>query len=95
MEILERVHSNVCGPFSTTSTTKHMYYVIFVDDFYRKCWIYFMQKKDQSFSKFCELKALVEKDTRKQVKALRATMVLSTSPMNSITSVPKKEFRES
>ena len=35
--ILERVHSDVCGPFSTTSTTKHMYYVIFVDDFYRKC----------------------------------------------------------
>ena len=42
MEILERVHSDVCGPFSTASKTKHKYYVIFVDDFSRKCWIYFM-----------------------------------------------------
>ena len=61
-EILESVHSYLCGPFSTTSTTKHRYYVIFVDDFSRKCWIYFMHKKDQTFSKFCEFKALVEKD---------------------------------
>ena len=29
-----------------------------------------MQKKDKTFSKFCEFKALVEKDTGKKVKAL-------------------------
>ena len=44
-EILERVHSDMCGPFSTTSTSKHGYYVIFVHDFSRKCWICFMYKK--------------------------------------------------
>jgi hypothetical protein len=70
--ILERVHTDVCGPFSVASTTKHKYYVIFVDDFSRKFWIFFMQKKDQTFSKFCEFKALVEKESRKQVKALRS-----------------------
>jgi len=31
-----------------------------------------MQKKDQTFSKFCEFKALVEKEMGKQVKALRS-----------------------
>ena len=31
-----------------------------------------MQKKDQTFSKFCEFKALVEKDTRKHVNSLRS-----------------------
>jgi hypothetical protein len=29
--ILERIHMDVCGPFSVASTTKHRYYVIFVD----------------------------------------------------------------
>ena len=29
-EILERIHSDVCGPFSTASISKHMYYVIFL-----------------------------------------------------------------
>ena len=42
MVILERIHTDVCGPFSVASTAKHMYYVIFVDDFSHKCWIFFM-----------------------------------------------------
>ena len=70
--ILERIHTDVCGPFSVASTAKHRYYVIFVDDFSRKCWIFFMQKKSETYSKFCEFKALVEKESGKKVKALRS-----------------------
>ena len=64
-KILERVHTDVCGPFSVPSTAKHKYYVIFVDDFSRKCWIFFMQSKSETYSKFCEFKALVEKESGK------------------------------
>eukprot|EP00253_Pinus_taeda_P023809 PITA_23809 len=70
--ILERIHTDVCGPFSVASTAKHRYYVIFVDDFSCKCWIFFMQKKSETYSKFCEFKALVEKELGKKVKALRS-----------------------
>ena len=31
-----------------------------------------MQNKDQTFSKFCEFKALVEKDIGRHVKAMRS-----------------------
>ena len=72
MMILERTHTDVCGPFSVASTAKHRYYVIFVHDFSRKCWIFFMQKKSETYSKFCEFKALVEKESGKKVKALRS-----------------------
>ena len=51
--VLERVHTNVCGPFSMESIAKQRYYVIFIDEYSCKCWIYFMQKKDQTFTKFC------------------------------------------
>ena len=68
--ILERDHSDVCGPFSIASTTKQRYYVIFIDDFSRRCWIYFMQKKDQTFLRFCEFKALAKKEYGKKIKAL-------------------------
>ena len=54
------------------STVKKRYYLIFIDDYSRKCWIYFMQKKDKTFTKFCEFKALVEKESRKKIKALRS-----------------------
>ena len=72
MKILERVHTDVCGPFSVASIAKHKYYVIFVDDFSRKCWIFFMPKKSDTFAKFCEFKALVEKESGKKVIALRS-----------------------
>jgi len=35
--ILGRFHTDVCGPFRTVSTAKQRYYVIFIDDFSRKC----------------------------------------------------------
>ena len=72
MTILERIHIDVCGPFLVASTTKNRYYVIFVNDFSRKCWIFFMQKKSETYSKLYEFKALVEKEMRKQVKYLRS-----------------------
>ena len=62
----------MCGPFSVASIEKNNYYVIFVDDLYRNFWIYFMQKKDKTFSNFLEFKALVEKDMGKNLKALRS-----------------------
>jgi hypothetical protein len=92
--ILEIIHTDVCGPFLVASTEKHSHYVVFVDEFSRKCWIFFMQKKDQTFSKFCEFKALVEKELGKQVKDLRSNMVENTSLMNSKTFAAKKEFEE-
>ena len=72
MGILEIFHTDVCGPFSVASTTKHKYYVIFADEFSCKCWIFFMQKKSETYSKFCEFKALLEKELWRQVKALHS-----------------------
>lgn len=65
MTILERIHTDVCGPFLEASTAKQRYYVIFFYDFSRKCWIFFMQKKSKTYSKYCEFKALVEKESQK------------------------------
>jgi len=70
--IIERFHFHVCGPFLTTSTVKHRYYVIFVDDFSRKCWIFFKHKKYQTFTEFFDFKALVEKESSKKVKSLQS-----------------------
>ena len=70
--ILERIHTDVCGPFLVASTAKHRYYVIFVDEYSHRCWIFFMQKKSETFSNLCEFKALVEKESGKQVKSLRS-----------------------
>jgi len=49
----------------------YLYYAIFVDDFSRKTWIYFLKKKDEVFKWFHSFKALVENQTGKKIKILR------------------------
>jgi hypothetical protein len=48
--ILDLIHSDVCGPMSSTSLIGSLYYVVFIDDFSRKSWIFFMKTKGQDFS---------------------------------------------
>ena len=66
--ILEIIHSDVCGPMSSSSLSGYVYYVSLIDDFSRKTWIYFLKNKDGLFNKFKEFKALIENDTEKKIK---------------------------
>ena len=69
--ILELVHNDVFGPVNVPSLGKSMYYVLFIDDFSRNTWIYFLKKKFEVFDRFKEFKALVENQTEKKIKVLR------------------------
>ena len=41
--------------------------IMFVDNFYRKFWLYFLKLKDKVFVRFKELKTMVDKQTKKLV----------------------------
>jgi hypothetical protein len=70
--ILDLVHSDVCGPMTIASLGGFLYYVIFIDDFSRKTWIFFMKTKDEVFNRFQEFRAQVENLTGKKIKVLRS-----------------------
>ena len=44
-EILEIIHSDVCKPMSSSSLSRYVYYVSFIDDYSRKTWISFLERK--------------------------------------------------
>lgn len=69
--ILDLVHSNVNGRMSHVSLRGYEYYVIFIDDFSRKTWIFFLKAKREVFKCFKDFKALVENQTGKKIKVLR------------------------
>jgi transposase InsO family protein len=71
-EVLDIVHSDVCGLMTTTSLSGYVYYVSFIDDFSRKTWIYFLKTKSEVFNKLKEFKALVENLSEKKIKILRS-----------------------
>jgi hypothetical protein len=51
-DILDYVHSNVWGLVRTASWGGHMYFVIFIDDFSRKVWVYFMRHKSETCARY-------------------------------------------
>jgi hypothetical protein len=70
-EILDLIHSDVCGPMPVISLGGSLYYVIFIDDYSRKTWLYLLKSKDEVFSKFQEFKAEIENLANKKIKTLR------------------------
>ena len=57
---------------SSSSLSRYVYYVSFIDDFSRKTWIHFLKNKDEVFSKFKDFKALIENHTEKKIKTFRS-----------------------
>ena len=70
--ILDLIHFDVSGHMSLVSLGGYEYYVIFIDDYSKRTWIYFLKTKGEVFSRFKEFKALVEKQTGRKIRVLRS-----------------------
>lgn len=70
-DLLELVHSDVCGKISDKSIGGAQYFLTFTDDKSRYSWVYIIKTKDQVFQYFLEWKALVEKATKRKIRTLR------------------------
>eukprot|EP00253_Pinus_taeda_P033110 PITA_33110 len=69
---LELVHTDICGPTRKRSPQGEEYFIFFIDDFSRMCWIGLMKYKDEAFEKFKSFKALVENESDRRIKCLRS-----------------------
>ncbi|CAL8993424.1 unnamed protein product [Prunus brigantina] len=72
IELLELIHTDVCGSLSTTSRGGFSYFIMFIDDYSRLGYVYLIQYKSEAFEKFKEFKKEVEKKTGKSIKILRS-----------------------
>lgn len=71
-ELLEIVHSDVCGPMRCQSNSGAKYFVTFIDEKSRYCEVFFLKKKSDVFSAFVKYKASAENFTGKKIKALQS-----------------------
>lgn len=71
-QILELIHSDVCGPMETDSVGGAKYFVTFVDDHSRKVFVYFIKRKSDVQRVFAEFKSIVENQTGLKIKVLRS-----------------------
>ncbi|KAL8134002.1 hypothetical protein AgCh_009177 [Apium graveolens] len=71
-ERLGLIHSDVCGPMRTMAKGGFYYFITFTDDFSRCGYVYLLKNNSDSFKKFKEYKAEVEKQTGDSIKVLRS-----------------------
>ncbi|KAK4408464.1 Retrovirus-related Pol polyprotein from transposon TNT 1-94 [Sesamum angolense] len=70
--VLELIHTDVCGPMRTPSHEQNRYFILFIDDYSRITWVYFMREKSEVFKVFKKFKNLVEKQSGRIIKVLRS-----------------------
>ena len=71
-DILELVHTVICGPMQTRSLGGAYYFLLFTNDCTRFSWVYFLSNKSQAFRYFKEFKVMIENQTTKKIKILRS-----------------------
>ena len=64
-DVLDLVHSDVCGPMQTRSLGGAFYFLLFIDDCTRYTWLYFVRRNSDVFEYFKEFRNMVEKQTEK------------------------------
>lgn len=68
LDLLELVHSDLCGPFKVRSHGGALYFVTFIDDHSRKLWVYSLKSKDQVLDVFKNFSGLGRETDREEVE---------------------------
>jgi len=69
---LQLIHIDIAGPQRTPSLNGSLYYAVFIDDYSRMCWIFFLKHKSEVAQVFWNFKAKVENESGCKIQALRS-----------------------
>lgn len=68
---LELIHDEVCDSNRGSTRGESRYFVTFIDDFIKYCYIYLLKIKDELLNKFKVYKAEGENQQKKRIKVIR------------------------
>lgn len=71
-ELLELIHSDVCGLMRVESIGKSRYFVTFIDHQSRWCIVRMLKNKNEVFNAFKQFKAQIENQTGRKIKCLQS-----------------------
>nr|KAJ0220159.1 hypothetical protein LSAT_V11C200069570 [Lactuca sativa] len=71
-DVLELIHTDICGPFPSASWNGQQYFISFIDDYSRYGYLYLIHEKSQSLEVFKSFKLEVENQLNKKIKCVRS-----------------------
>lgn len=57
---MQLIHSDVCEPMENLSIRGAKYFITFIDDYFRKVFVYFLKSKSDAEHTFKQFKAMSE-----------------------------------
>ena len=70
--VLQLIHTDICGPFPMVSWNGQQYFITFIDDFSRYGYLYLIHEKSQSLEVFKSFKVEIENQLNKKIKNVRS-----------------------
>ena len=71
-QLLEIIHTDICGPFDVSSFNKEKYFITFIDDFSRYGYVYLLHEKSQDVNALEIFINEVERQLDKNAKIVRS-----------------------
>ena len=71
-QLLEIIHTDICGPFDVSSFNGEKYFITFIDDFSRYGYVYLLHEKSQSVNTLEVFINEVERQLDRKVKVVRS-----------------------
>jgi len=71
-DVLELIHTDICGPFPTPSWNGQQYFISFIDDYSRYAYLFLIHEKSQSLDVFKSFKVEVGNQLNKRIKFVRS-----------------------
>ena len=71
-QLLEIIHTDICGPFDVSSFNGEKYFITFIDDFSRYGYVYLLHEKSQSVNALEVFINEVERQLDRKVKIVRS-----------------------
>ena len=71
-ELLELIHTDICGPFKHQTICGNVYFITFIDDFSKYGYVSLLSEKSQALAAFQIYKAEVENQLERKIKTVRS-----------------------
>ena len=71
-QLLEMIHTDICGPFEVSSFSGEKYFITFIDDFSRYGYVYLLHEKSQSVDALEVFINEVERQLDRKVKVIKS-----------------------
>ena len=70
--LLELIHTNLCGPLSPNTMERFKYFITFIDNHSRFGWVKLLTKKSNALDAFEKFKTVIELKLEKQIKCVHS-----------------------